>query len=121
VKLNEQVEALESKMPAYPATIPSVHNDLAQRTEIHVLKRGDWEKKGDAVGARPLSVLVADDSPDLPTDVSNPRTQLARWLTDPKQALTARSIVKRLRQHHCGGGLVKTMNDFVKKRDRPSH
>jgi hypothetical protein len=120
-KLTEEIEALENKMPPYPATIPSVHNDPAQRTEIHVLQRGDWEKKGELVAPRPLSVLVGEGLPELPADSSNPRTQLARWLANPSHPLTARVIVNRLWQHHFGVGLVKTANDFGKNGDRPSH
>ena len=41
-------------MPPPLATIPGTWNDFAQRTEIHVLKRGVWENKGEAVGPRPL-------------------------------------------------------------------
>jgi hypothetical protein len=121
VRLKQQIEDMEYKLPPYPATIPSIKNDPAQRTEIHVLKRGDWEKKGDAVGPRPLSVLVTDDLPELAADISNPRVQLARWLTDPKHPLTTRVIVNRLWQHHFGVGLVKTANDFGTHGDRPSH
>ena len=120
-KLNEQIEELENKLPPYPPTIPSIHNDPAQRTEIHVLQRGDWEKKGETVAPRPPSVLVDEGCPELAADVPNPRTHLARWLTNPNHPLTARVIVNRLWQHHFGVGLVKTPNDFGKNGDRPSH
>jgi len=121
VKLNEQIEALESQLPPYPATIPGIRNDPAQRTDIHVLNRGEWEKKGEKVAPRPLSALVDEGCGELPEDVPNPRTQLARWLTDPNHPLTARVMVNRLWQHHFGVGLVKTPNDFGKNGDRPSH
>jgi hypothetical protein len=120
-KLNQQIEALENTMPPYPPTIPGIHNDPAQRTEIHVLHRGEWEKKGAKVGPRPLGVLVEEESAELPADLSNPRTHLARWLTRPEHPLTARVIVNRLWQHHFGVGLVKTANDFGKNGERPSH
>jgi len=120
-KLSEEIEALETQMPPYPSTIPSIHNDPAQRTEIHVLQRGEWEKKGELVAPRPLSVLVEEGFPELPADLPNPRTQLARWLANPKHPLTARVMVNRLWQHHFGIGLVKTANDFGKNGDRPSH
>ena len=93
----------------------------AHRTPIHVLKRGVWENKGETVGPRPPSVLVPDDLPELPPDVPDPRTRLARWLASPDHPLTARVIVNRLWQHHFGTGLVKTVNDFGTKGDRPSH
>ena len=120
-RLNEQIEALESQMPPYPATIPTICNDPAQRTAIHVLNRGEWEKKKEPVGPRPLSVLVPESLAELPADSPNPRTQLAHWLVDPAHPLTARVIVNRLWQHHFGLGLVKTANDFGRNGDRPSH
>jgi len=120
-RLNEQIEEAEDRMPPPLATIPSTQNDFAKRTAIHVLKRGVWENKAEAVGPRPLSVLTPEDVPALPTDCSQPRTRLAQWLADPKHPLTARVIVNRLWQQHFGNGLVKTVNDFGLHGERPSH
>lgn len=120
-RLKQQVADKENDLPPLPAAIPSIRNDQEQRTVVHVLKRGEWEKKGEAVGPRPLSVLVADDLPELAPDLAHPRIQLARWLTDPNHPLIARVIVNRLWQHHFGRGLVKTANDFGTHGDRPSH
>jgi cytochrome c553 len=120
-RLAEQVEALQDSLPPPPATIPAIRNDRAHRTAVHVLRRGDWENKAEPVGPRPPSVLVADDLPELPADVADPRTRLARWLARPDHPLTARVIVNRVWQHHFGTGLVKTVNDFGTHGDRPSH
>ncbi len=120
-KLDQEVEALEDKLPPSPATIPSIRNDPADRTAIHVLKRGDWERKGDAVAPRPPTVLVSDALPELAADTPHPRTELARWLTDAKHPLTPRVAVNRVWQHHFGIGLVKTSNDFGNNGERPSH
>lgn len=119
--LDMQIDQLEDTLPPNPATIPGIRNDPAQRTPIHVLKRGDWERKGDPVAPRPPTVLVSDDLPELPADTPNPRTALARWLTAPTHPLTARVAVNRIWQHHFGKGLVKTPNDFGNNGDRPSH
>jgi hypothetical protein len=120
-RLEEQIEALEDQLPSPLATIPSTRNDIVKRTAIHVLRRGVWENKGEPVGARPLSVLVADDLPELSAGETSPRTHLARWLVSKDQPLTARVIVNRLWQQHFGVGLVKTANDFGMKGERPSH
>ena len=120
-KLKAEIMALEGRTPEPLPTIPGTWNDPAQRTEIHVLKRGVWENKGDLVGPRPPGVLVADDLPELAPDVADPRTRLARWLVDPEHPLTSRVLANRLWQHHFGAGLVKTVNDFGTKGDRPSH
>jgi mono/diheme cytochrome c family protein len=49
------------------------------------------------------------------------RAALARWLTDPANALTTRVIVNRVWQYHFGKGLVPTSSDFGKLGDKPSH
>ena len=120
-RLAKELAALEDQLPAPLATIPATRNDREHRTAVHVLKRGEWEAKGEPVGPRPPSVLVSDDQPELPADVANPRTRLAAWLTDPSHPLTARVFVNRVWQYHFGAGLVKTVNDFGTKGDRPSH
>ncbi|MCI0358916.1 MAG: PSD1 and planctomycete cytochrome C domain-containing protein [Planctomycetaceae bacterium] len=121
VKMQEMIDALEETLPLPLATIPSTWNDFSARTPIHVLRRGIWESKLDAVGPRPPSVLVSAELPELAADVSNPRTQLADWLTDSKNPLVARVIVNRLWQQHFGTGIVKTANDFGLRGERPSH
>jgi hypothetical protein len=120
-KIEEEIEALEYDLPPPPATIPGIKNDPAQRTPIHVLKRGDWDRKGDPVAPRPPTVLVSDDLPELPADTATPRTELARWIADAKNPLTPRVAVNRIWQHHFGTGLVKTSNDFGQNGERPSH
>jgi hypothetical protein len=120
-RLKEEIEALEDSLPRSPATIPGIRNDFARRTEIHVLHRGDWEKKGEAVGPRPPSVLVSDDVPEVAADDAAPRTKLARWLTDGRNPLTPRVIVNRLWQDHFGQGIVKTANNFGINGERPTH
>lgn len=122
LKLEDEIMALEDKLPPSPATIPGIRNDPTQRTAMHVLRRGDWERKGDPVAPRPLSVLVNDDVAELPADIAQPRTELARWLTDAaKNPLPARVAANRVWQHHFGVGLVKTANDFGNNGERPSH
>jgi hypothetical protein len=121
VKMQEQIDALEETLPAPLATIPAMANDFARRTPIHVLKRGMWEQKLDAVGPRPPSVLVSHEMPELAADVSSPRTQLADWIARDDHPLTARVMVNRLWQQHFGTGLVKTANDFGLRGEAPSH
>ncbi len=120
-RLVKELQALDDQLPSPLATIPATRNDREHRTPVHVLKRGEWEAKGEPVGPRPPSVLVADSEPELSADVADPRTRLAAWLTGPSQPLTARVFVNRVWQHHFGTGLVKTVNDFGTRGDRPSH
>ena len=121
VKLREQISDLKKQLPHYPPTITTILNDASQRTAIHVLKRGEWERKGELVGMRPLGVLVAADYAELPQDIETPRTRLANWLVSPGNPLTARVIVNRIWQGHFGVGLVKSANDFGRNGISPSH
>ncbi len=121
VQMQAMIDALEETLPAPLATIPATWNDFSNRTPIHVLRRGMWEQKLDAVGPRPPSVLVSADLPELAADDSRPRMQLAAWLTDPANPLVPRVIVNRLWQQHFGTGIVKTANDFGIRGERPSH
>ncbi|MCA9048449.1 MAG: DUF1553 domain-containing protein, partial [Planctomycetaceae bacterium] len=122
-RLTRIIEELEDKLPAPLPTIPATHNDFDKRTAVHILKRGVWESKGEPVQPRPLSVLVSDDFPELSSDETQPRTQLAKWLISADSnagALTARVIVNRIRQQHLGIGVVETPNDFGLHGARPS-
>ena len=60
------------------------------------------------------------DLPDL-NDEGARRAALARWITDPKNMLTRRSIVNRVWQYHFGRGLVDTPNDFGHMGAEPSN
>ena len=121
VNLEEQIARLEQQLPASFGVIPATWNDAEKRTAIHVLRRGIWEKKGEPVGPRPPSIVVAEDFPELEPGAANPRIQLARWIASPDNPLTARVLVNRVWQAHFGTGLVKTANDFGLKGERPSH
>lgn len=119
--LVEKIELLEDTLPGPLATIPATWNNFEKQTPIHVLRRGMWENKGEAVTPHPLSVLALASVPEDSADERNPRTQLARWIASPENPLTARVLVNRIWQQHFGTGLVRTANDFGFKGERPSH
>jgi hypothetical protein len=91
---------------------------------IHVLHRGDVERPREAVKAGPLSCVkgVAFDLPEADAGTEGARrAALARWVADPGNVLTWRSVVNRLWQYHFGRGLVDTPNDFGRNGSRPTH
>ncbi|MEZ0273920.1 MAG: DUF1553 domain-containing protein, partial [Roseimicrobium sp.] len=49
------------------------------------------------------------------------RLELAKWITDEKNPLTARVIVNRIWQRHFGTGLVASTSDFGLRGEKPSH
>ncbi len=66
-----------------------------------------------SVGATPVSREMISSS--------GRRLELAKWIVDPANALTARVIVNRLWQHHFGRGIVPSSSDFGHLGERPTH
>ncbi len=119
--LMRQLAELKARMPAPLPVIHTVSNAPEKRSPIHLLARGEYEKKGARVGMRPLGVLLAEGTPELPSETTTPRAELARWIVDPANPLTARVMVNRIWLHHFGRGIVATPNDFGRMGSRPSH
>ncbi|MBV9122011.1 MAG: DUF1553 domain-containing protein [Planctomycetes bacterium] len=91
---------------------------------VHILPRGDVMRPGALVTPGALSGLPGL-SPELNIDPrlgeAGPRLALARWLTDPRNPLTARVLVNRVWQYHFGCGIVATPSDFGRGGEPPSH
>ncbi len=66
--------------------------------------------------------LFADQLPSPPVGpTESGRLQLAEWLTDPKNPLTARVYVNRVWHHLFGAGLVPSVDNFGLLGESPSH
>jgi hypothetical protein len=117
----KRIEEIQDNMPDPPAGLQSMSDDMEHKSEIHLLARGDYQNKGDAVGMRPLGVLLPDGTPELPQETQHPRAELAKWVADPDNPLTARVMVNRIWQYHFGRGIVATPNDFGRMGVRPTH
>ncbi|MGE5192958.1 MAG: DUF1553 domain-containing protein, partial [Deltaproteobacteria bacterium] len=121
-KLTTGAEGLRQKRDELAAAAPKF--DLAYAVaegkphNARVQQRGDPKSLGEEVPRRFLNVLGGQT---VPPDAGSGRLELARWLTDPKNPLTARVFVNRVWQHHFGQGLVKTPSDFGMRGEPPSH
>ena len=93
----------------------------------HILIGGALSALGERVGPGVLSVAglsVGAKEKDpyvLPSDINGRRLGLARWIADPKNPLTARSIVNRVWQYHFGRGIAGNPNNFGAKGAKPTH
>ncbi|HEY7308269.1 MAG TPA: PSD1 and planctomycete cytochrome C domain-containing protein [Gemmataceae bacterium] len=116
--LRKQIADLETKRQqidkAMPATL--VFKERATAKPAYVLKRGEYDQRGEQVGRDTPKFL-----PSLPPKESRDRLTLAKWLLAPEHPLTARVEVNRLWQQCFGTGLVKTTEDFGSQGESPSH
>ncbi len=100
------------------------HKPAGLPRPVHLLIRGDIRRPGPIAAPGALACVRSlkgrFDIPDL-NEEGTRRAALARWITDPSNPLTWRSIVNRVWQQHFGRGLVDTPNDFGRMGALPSH
>ncbi|MGB0598522.1 MAG: DUF1553 domain-containing protein [Rubripirellula sp.] len=95
-----------------------VEGDKLNDTPLRV--RGEPADHGPVVPRGFLTIASSGKPPSIAKDSSG-RLELAEWIVDPANPLTARVMVNRVWQHLFGRGLVATVNNFGANGDRPSH
>ena len=93
-----------------------VMRDMARPKRAYVLRRGEYDQRGEEVEPGTPAAL-----PAFPADLPRNRLGLARWVTRPDHPLLARVTVNRFWQASFGRGLVKTPEDFGSQGDRGDH
>lgn len=119
--LNEQRVTVQKQLDqlAKQATTVMVMDDLpeGQRRTTYMLERGGYDK--------PTDVSVTAGTPKalplLPGDGRKSRLDLANWLVDPANPLTARVTVNRYWQTFFDRGIVESTEDFGVQGTRPTH
>ena len=115
-----EVEQLTQRRNALAATNVVYAGTFASPGPTYRLYRGDPMAKREEVAPDALEVI---SSLNLQKDAGEQmrRLELANWITNPENPLTARVIVNRIWQHHFGTGLVDTPSDFGANGTKPSH
>jgi len=125
IKLNYEGAKASNQFYAYKDSLINLRK-TAVRTPVtkdrtpgnkrptHVFERGSWMSWGDAVDPDLPGVLVENDRFEN-------RLDLARWIVDPENPLTARVAVNRFWEQLFGLGLVATLEDFGSQGEAPSH
>ncbi len=111
----QHAEFFKSKAPKAFAM-----QDDAKPADMPIYVRGNPYATGAIVPRGALRVASWDKFPAIPAGQSG-RLQLAEWIADRRNPLTARVTVNRLWQKLFGEGLVRSVDYFGERGERPSH
>jgi len=117
-RADAEVAAARKKVDEFRMTIANtmVMKELPQPRDAFILKRGEYDKKGDKV-ERGLPASL----PPLPAGAPMNRLGLAQWLVAPSNPLTARVWVNRAWEKFFGIGLVRTTENLGSQAEWPSN
>ena len=127
VRIEEQLAALPPPgvVWAIASDFPTFRNYRAPKEPLPVflLKRGDVKQPLDKVGPGALACVAGlkADFADDPHREGIRRAEFARWLTDPGNMLTWRSIANRVWHYHFGRGIADSPNDLGRMGSLPTH
>jgi hypothetical protein len=114
--LSEEIGRAEFAQGLQEGGIPATIWEGSRDAKIH--QRGRYDRLGEVV-PRSFPALLTQEQPRI-TEGSG-RRELAEWIANSSNPLTARVMVNRIWQHHFGEGLVRTENNFGKLGQRPTH
>ncbi|MFI5458260.1 MAG: DUF1553 domain-containing protein [Isosphaerales bacterium] len=117
-ELRDRLAALAAEESAIRrrGTVGHVMHERGEPATAHLLFRGEYDKRRDAVKPD-----TPDALPPMPAGLPKNRLGLAEWLIRPENPLTARVTVNRFWQEVFGTGLVRTAGDFGVSGEAPSH
>ena len=120
IKQTEQeIARLQAEKDGLQRSVP-IALVMKERSEVrpaYILQRGAYDQPGEEVSRNTPAFLP----PMKPEGDLKTRLDLAKWVTDPQNPLTARVTVNRIWQQFFGVGLVKTSEDFGAQGEYPSH
>ncbi len=116
--IQEQLSGLQQRLERIRGVTTPIFRELpaekSRQTHVHV--RGNFRNPGQRVAAGVPAAFHPMRHTGEPS-----RLDLAKWLVDPQNPLTARVVVNRFWQQLMGAGLVETSEDFGTQGAAPSH
>jgi hypothetical protein len=115
--LNKEIEEIKKSGPPEPPMACAVTE--GEPLEQRVFLRGNWAAKGDVV-PKQFPVALAGDG-QSPITQGSGRLELAKWLVHADHPLTSRVMANRIWAWHFGDGLVRTVSNFGRLGEPPTH
>lgn len=117
-EIRQELQQLSKKLTSLkPGTSVPVMKEVddADKRETFIQIRGNYKSLGDKVvpGVPEVFHSVASERPG--------RMELAKWLVDDRNPLTARVWVNRVWESLFGLGIVRSSEEFGAQGDRPTH
>ncbi|WP_218933064.1 DUF1553 domain-containing protein [Roseimaritima multifibrata] len=103
------VDALKAHLPRRPVAMAAVDGEDAG--DIHLAIRGVVHNQGALTPRGVMQVASDQPCPEIPKGQSG-RVELAEWIGDPQNPLTARVMVNRIWGWLFGDGIVSTVDNF---------
>jgi hypothetical protein len=121
--IDKEMADLKAKVAELQKNAPKVEQAYAvsegTAANAPILRIGDPKSPGAVVPRNFLTVLGGQALPK--DEKGSGRLELANWIADAKNPLTARVMVNRIWEHHFGKGIVSTPNDFGFRGNAPTH
>ncbi|MAN83043.1 MAG: hypothetical protein CMO50_07345 [Verrucomicrobiales bacterium] len=98
-----------------------IMRDRKDPRETYLLTRGDFTTPDKESGQLSPNFISAISINEDKEENNKTRLDLAKWLVDPNNPLTARVTVNRIWMRYFGKGIVETEEDFGTRGSLPSH
>ncbi len=122
-QINKKKEELKQQLARsdLPGDLPQAYAvQDGPPVDVPIQLRGDPGESGPVAMRNTPRFLSGNKSLEVPNGQSG-RLQLAEWLTDRANPLTARVMVNRIWQYHFGKGIVSTPSNFGRSGAMPTH
>jgi hypothetical protein len=116
--MRAELKELQSSLPPQYA-FAHVIKDIDKPKNARIRIGGQPDNLGPEAPRAFLSILSKGEPPSFKN--GSGRLELAEAIADPGNPLTARVMVNRIWQHHFGEGLVRSVSNFGRMGERPSH
>jgi cytochrome c553 len=123
--LQTELSKVDSELTSLGRTAPATQGQamgVAEGTpgDCQICIAGESQKRGDRVPRGVVSVATIGEPPAIDPKQSG-RLELAEWIANRDNPLTARVMVNRIWQYLFGRGLVPSVDNFGVLGEKPSH